>query len=129
MDKTTKNFCWMHLFQEPTLSLQKNTLCIACTAWKVSVFGVILVRIFPHSDQIRTRIILNTGTFYTALRNKIQHSTKKGCKNNNCCFYLSLSSILKFSASSWIVSDPAMIRTLCSICLAKIQIGYLKNWI
>ena len=24
------------------------------TAWKVSVFGVILVRIFPHSDRIRT---------------------------------------------------------------------------
>ena len=23
------------------------------TAWKVSVFGVILVRIFPHSDWIR----------------------------------------------------------------------------
>ena len=24
-----------------------------CTAWKVSVFGVILVRIFPHSDWIQ----------------------------------------------------------------------------
>ena len=24
-----------------------------CTAWKVSAFGVILVRIFPHSDWIR----------------------------------------------------------------------------
>ena len=30
------------------------------TAWKVSVFGVILVRIFPHSDWV-TR---NTDTFY-----------------------------------------------------------------
>ena len=50
------------------------------TAWKVSVFGVILVRIFPHSDWIgrdtsispylvrmrgiRTRITPNTDTFY-----------------------------------------------------------------
>ena len=51
------------------------------TAWKVSVFGVILVRIFPHSDwkterfsvsfriqpecgKIRARITPNTGTFY-----------------------------------------------------------------
>ena len=28
----------------------------AITVWKVSVFGVILVSIFPHSDRIRTRI-------------------------------------------------------------------------
>ena len=46
------------------------------TAWKVSVFGVILVPIFPHSDwiwrdtiqsecgKIRNRITLNTETFY-----------------------------------------------------------------
>ena len=52
------------------------------TAWKVSVFGVILVRVFPHSNRvslriqsksfriksecgkIRTRITPNTGNFY-----------------------------------------------------------------
>ena len=52
------------------------------TAWKVSVFGVILVRVFPHSNwvslriqsksfriksecgKIRTRITPNTGNFY-----------------------------------------------------------------
>ena len=52
------------------------------TAWKVSVFGVILVRVFPHSKwvslriqsksfriksecgKIRTRITPNTGNFY-----------------------------------------------------------------
>ena len=28
-------------------------LCLYCTAWKVSVFGVILVNILPHSDWIR----------------------------------------------------------------------------
>ena len=43
------------------------------TAWKVSIFGVILVRIFPHfgllseSGKIRTRTTLNTGTFYAVL--------------------------------------------------------------
>ena len=31
---------------------------------KMSVFGVILVRIFPHTDCIRTRITPNTYTFY-----------------------------------------------------------------
>ena len=29
-----------------------NSVSISYTAWKVSVFGVILVRIFPHSDWI-----------------------------------------------------------------------------
>ena len=31
----------------------RNEFLKACTAWKVSVFGVILVRIFSHSDGIR----------------------------------------------------------------------------
>ena len=35
------------------------------TAWKVSVFGVILVLVFPYSDWTQTRINLNTNTFYT----------------------------------------------------------------
>ena len=35
--------------------------------WKVSVFGFILVHIFPHSDWIRTRITPNMDTF-TQLR-------------------------------------------------------------
>ena len=30
----------------------------------MSVFGVILIRIFPHSDWIRTRITPNTDTFH-----------------------------------------------------------------
>ena len=34
------------------------------TARKVFVFGVILVRIFPHSDWIRTWITPNTDTIY-----------------------------------------------------------------
>ena len=59
----------------------KNVSGASDTAWKVSVFGVILVRIFPHSDwiwkdlsvslriqsecgKIRTRITRNMDTFY-----------------------------------------------------------------
>ena len=64
------------------LSLRfKITLIAASTAWKMSVFGVILVCIFPHSDWIRgatpwslriqsecrkmwTRFTPNSDTFY-----------------------------------------------------------------
>ena len=41
------------------------------TAWKVSVFEVILVCIFPHSDWMRTKITPNTDTFYTVFRDNI----------------------------------------------------------
>ena len=40
-------------------------------AWKVSVFRVILVRIFPNSDWIRIRTTPNTGTFYAVAETKI----------------------------------------------------------
>ena len=45
----------------------------------MSVFGVILVRIFPHSDWMQTRITPNTGTFQTLFipREKIMESTNK----------------------------------------------------
>ena len=59
---------------------------VTSTGWKVSVFGVILVRIYPHLDwiprdtpylsvfspnagQIRTTITPNTDTFNTVKRN------------------------------------------------------------
>ena len=62
---------------------QKILSIIIITAWKVSVFGVIHVRIFPHSNwirevslriqseygKIRTRITPNTDTFHTVYRN------------------------------------------------------------
>ena len=41
------------------------------TAWKVSVFGVFMVRIFPHSDWIRTRKTLNTDTFHAVELNHV----------------------------------------------------------
>ena len=36
---------------------------LKCIAWKLFVLGVFLVRIFPHSDWIRTRKTPNTDTF------------------------------------------------------------------
>ena len=36
----------------------------------MSIFGVILVRIFPYSDWIRTRITQNTDTFYSVINTK-----------------------------------------------------------
>ena len=49
-----------------TAASQKNSASgrISNNAWKVSVFGVFLVCIFPHSDWIRTRKTLNTDTFH-----------------------------------------------------------------
>ena len=39
------------------------TKLLICTAWKVSVFGVILVRIFPHSDWIRENTDQNISEY------------------------------------------------------------------
>ena len=39
---------------------------LLCAVWKVSVFGVILVRIFSHLDWMRTKITPNMETFYAA---------------------------------------------------------------
>ena len=41
----------------------KREWCLFCTAWKVSVFAVVLVRIFLHLDWIRTRITPNMALF------------------------------------------------------------------
>ena len=44
---------------------------LANTAWKVSVWEAILVRIFPHSGFIRTKKTPHTNTFYAVkLSNK-----------------------------------------------------------
>ena len=45
----------METFHQPLLvnSLKTKIFDITCTAWEVSVFGVILVRVFSHSDWTR----------------------------------------------------------------------------
>ena len=73
----TKHFGWAivtrllrRLLHKKYYKTFDQALCfffIAYTAWKVSIFGVILVLIFPHSDWIRkvmTRITPNTDTFH-----------------------------------------------------------------
>ena len=47
------------------------------TAWKMSVFGVFLVRVLPHLDWIRTRKTPNMGTFPVVL------VMKNSLKNNS----------------------------------------------
>ena len=43
-----------------------SNMSMVLSAWKVSVFkGVFLVRIFPHSDYIRTRKTSKYGHFHT----------------------------------------------------------------
>ena len=51
------------------LMLCFHTLWKHDTAWKVSVLGVILFRIFSHSNWMQTRIIPNTDTFYAVWEN------------------------------------------------------------
>ena len=46
------------------IKLQRRVFSEDGHSVKMSIFGVILVRIFPHSDWIRTRITLNTDTFH-----------------------------------------------------------------
>ena len=49
---------------KPRRKLPENTaISVIYTAWKVSIFGVILVRIQSESEKIRTRITPNTDTF------------------------------------------------------------------
>ena len=45
-------------------NIEMSTNCIV-TARIVSLFGVFLVRIYLHSDWIRTRKTPNTDTFHT----------------------------------------------------------------
>ena len=57
-------FAWISFQENP----RKKNLCTcfnkSSTAWKVFLFGVFLVRIFPHLGWIRTRKIPNTDTFH-----------------------------------------------------------------
>ena len=71
-------------------------LWINYTVRKVSLFGVILVRIFPHSDWIRTRITPNTDTFYAALNITIRYEFKNYIEyfTENFCDYYCLNIIM-----------------------------------
>ena len=54
-----------------TLMVLLEVFWVAFTAWKLSIFGVILVRIFPHLDWLQTRITPNTDNFYAVIADEI----------------------------------------------------------
>ena len=49
---------------------------------KISVFGVILIRIQSRYGKIRTRITPNTDTFYAVVHNGICHKVNKRPQSN-----------------------------------------------
>ena len=55
------------------------------TAWKGNVFGVILVRVFPHLNWMRTRITSNKDTFdaVPTIQNNALHITRQRCAFRN----------------------------------------------
>ena len=84
-----------------TIGKKLMNIFITNTVWKVSVFGVILVRNFPHSysvslriksecGKIRTRITPNTYAFYAVVRTV----TRKGFKE---CEYILKYKIKEYS--------------------------------
>ena len=56
------------------------------TAWKMSVFGVFLVRVLPHLDWIRTRKTPNMGTFPVVLvmKNSLKNNSIEKIKHWFC---------------------------------------------
>ena len=61
---TLINFLWHFLQKFPEISK-------SFTAWKESVFGVLLIRIFPSLDWIRIRKTPNIDNFHAVLYSKI----------------------------------------------------------
>ena len=64
------------IFSKPTwschgiigdLQISLNLTGVSYTAQKVSLFGVFLVSIFPHSYWMRTRQTVNTDTFHAVI--------------------------------------------------------------
>ena len=55
-------------------------ICQSCIAWKVSVFRVILVRIFPHSDWIRRDTEIRSISLYSVWmrENSDQYNSEYG---------------------------------------------------
>ena len=74
---------WNYLYTLGALPYLKQPMAIN-TAWKVSVFGAFLLRIFPHSDWIWTRKTTRTDTFYAV----------KSCQNCQLAVYLARKWIL-----------------------------------
>ena len=80
---------------ELTLILRLNLRSLNWTAWKVSEFGVILVRIFPHLDwirrhsecgKVRIRRTPHTDSFYAVLVSVMESTFKYGFEVKSFCW-------------------------------------------
>ena len=78
----------VHYFQKKFVSIKFFIHSKSCTAWKVSVFGLFLIRVFPHSDwiwkdteskclKIRTRKTPNMDTFHAILNAKFVNHQRR----------------------------------------------------
>ena len=56
-----------HLIERKKIDPLTTDLTVSRTAWKVFVFGVILIRIQSEFGKIRTKITPNTDMFYVVL--------------------------------------------------------------
>ena len=78
-----KKDIWKQSADLPDLQSLNDLRTCLFTAWKVSVFWVILVRIFPHSDWIWTRITPNAHSFYAVVYvNKISSIHKTSAEQH-----------------------------------------------
>ena len=96
-------------------------VCVCVIAWKVSGFGVFLVRIFPHLDWIRT---LNMDTFHLSTFKQTENSAKDGLVSSRGS-YLCKENFPRFS-SLWI--DKRIITICKSINWIEIEKGTIFTW-
>ena len=98
------------------------------TGWKVSVFGVILVRIFPHSDWIQfeygkiwMRITPNTNTFYAV--NLYVRTNQCHCKSHVICIkFFNFSKNRQFH-SKWFTNECTRFN-----CENSLDLNTLSFW-
>ena len=62
---------------------QRDRVRLAVTAWKMSKYGVFLVRIFPHSDWIRRDTVSYQTVRYSVSYQKLLHHYQQA-KNHAC---------------------------------------------
>ena len=102
---------WLYLLFIVSYNVFFSAIVITVTAWKMSVFGVILVRIFPYSDWIRTRITPNRSTFYAVCLWRCYR--KHACK---LCF-VAASELLHYPAGNCMYkANDKNTRSKCEIC-------------
>ena len=95
-----KLYKWYQIAQNITDSyssviLRKYTNIVPSTKWKVSIFGVFLIRIFPHSDWIQrnTPYLIFFGIVFFFFFTKLKKNKVESCATNfliKLCFMILL---------------------------------------